>query len=111
MIKENCYSDNCYNTKNSSDIKINSDTNNKIYNNINNNINNNTATNINSSINHSDIYGIKDARIVEQIFSTYILLQKDDYIFIVDQHAAHERIMYENLKVSFLIMRGLLSYY
>lgn len=33
--------------------------------------------------------------IVGQLYKTYILLEKDDGLFIIDQHAAHERILYE----------------
>lgn len=36
-------------------------------------------------------------RIVGQVFSTYIIAEKDDDILIVDQHAAHERLKYEQL--------------
>lgn len=32
-----------------------------------------------------------------QVFSTYILAQSNDEFFIIDQHAAHERILYEDL--------------
>lgn len=35
---------------------------------------------------------------VAQIFQSYILTQNDDTFFIVDQHAAAERILYEKLK-------------
>jgi DNA mismatch repair protein MutL len=41
------------------------------------------------------------ARIIGQVFSTYILLQHDEKLIILDQHAAHERILYEKLKVKF----------
>ncbi len=33
--------------------------------------------------------------IIGQYKKTYILLEKDDGLFIVDQHAAHERVLYE----------------
>ncbi|MGJ7045621.1 DNA mismatch repair endonuclease MutL [Thermoanaerobacterium thermosulfurigenes] len=36
-----------------------------------------------------------DYKIVGVIFSTYIIVEKDDVIYLVDQHAAHERILYE----------------
>lgn len=34
-------------------------------------------------------------KIVGQIFSTYWIIQKDNSVFLIDQHAAHERILYE----------------
>ncbi|AFK86872.1 MULTISPECIES: DNA mismatch repair endonuclease MutL [Thermoanaerobacterium] len=36
-----------------------------------------------------------DYKIVGVIFSTYIVVEKNDMIYLVDQHAAHERILYE----------------
>jgi DNA mismatch repair protein MutL len=41
---------------------------------------------------------LKDAAIVGQVFSTYILLQKENELILIDQHAAHERIMFEKIK-------------
>ncbi len=35
--------------------------------------------------------------IIGQLFNTYILCQNDDTFFLIDQHAAHERIVYEKL--------------
>lgn len=43
-----------------------------------------------------------DTRIIGQAFSTYILLQQGDDMLIIDQHAAHERIMYEGLRQKYL---------
>ena len=39
-----------------------------------------------------------DLRIVGQIHNTYIICESDDGFILIDQHAAHERIMYEKLK-------------
>ncbi len=38
-----------------------------------------------------------DFAIVGQIFNTYIIVQKDDKMLIIDQHAAHERLYFEEL--------------
>ena len=34
-------------------------------------------------------------------FSTYIIIEMKDELFIIDQHAAHERIMYEKIKANY----------
>ncbi|HBA98209.1 MAG TPA: DNA mismatch repair endonuclease MutL [Lachnospiraceae bacterium] len=39
----------------------------------------------------------KDIKIIGQVFSTYWILQHGDNIFLVDQHAAHEKVLYEKL--------------
>ncbi|HHU89544.1 MAG TPA: DNA mismatch repair endonuclease MutL [Clostridiaceae bacterium] len=39
-----------------------------------------------------------NATIVGQVFDTYILLQCGNNLYIIDQHAAHERIRYEYIK-------------
>lgn len=41
---------------------------------------------------------LQQARIIGQVFSTYILLQYENDMIFIDQHAAHERIVYEKLK-------------
>lgn len=40
-------------------------------------------------------------KIIGQLFDTYWLVEYNDRLFIVDQHAAHEKVMYENLKKQF----------
>lgn len=40
---------------------------------------------------------VKDYKIIGTVFSTYIILQQRDEFYIIDQHAAHERVMYERL--------------
>lgn len=35
---------------------------------------------------------------VGEVFSTYVLVQRGDSMFIIDKHAAHERILYNQLK-------------
>lgn len=39
-----------------------------------------------------------DLKVIGQIHSTYILCESDTELIIIDQHAAHERIVYEKLK-------------
>jgi len=47
----------------------------------------------------TDIERLAAADFVGIIFSTYIILQNEDVCFIVDQHAAHERVLYEEFMV------------
>lgn len=37
----------------------------------------------------------KDIKIIGQVFSTYWILQYNDSMFMIDQHAAHEKVLYE----------------
>ena len=39
-----------------------------------------------------------EVRVIGQVFETYILAESDGEMLIVDQHAAHERLNYEELK-------------
>lgn len=38
---------------------------------------------------------IKELRIIGQLFSTYWIMEYDDKMYLVDQHAAHEKVLYE----------------
>lgn len=42
-----------------------------------------------------------DFHIIGQLHKTYILIEEKDSLFIVDQHAAHERILYEQFSTRF----------
>ncbi|NLX69364.1 MAG: DNA mismatch repair endonuclease MutL [Clostridiales bacterium] len=37
-------------------------------------------------------------KILGRVFSTYILIEEEDRLYLMDQHAAHERLIYEELK-------------
>ncbi|MBS7298498.1 MAG: DNA mismatch repair endonuclease MutL [Eubacteriales bacterium] len=51
---------------------------------------------------HEAVRGIdalpRNFRVAGQIFDTYILVEREDELLLIDQHAAHERIKYEELK-------------
>jgi len=45
-------------------------------------------------------------KIIGQLFKTYILIENKDNFVMIDQHAAHERIIYENLLKNFEYKQG-----
>lgn len=46
-------------------------------------------------------FAIEDLTIVGAVFNTYILAQDEDCFYMIDQHAAHERVFYEKLMRQF----------
>lgn len=46
----------------------------------------------------SSIPNLTEYNIVGTLFSTYIILSDEESMYMVDQHAAHERVFYEELK-------------
>ncbi|MBM7613843.1 DNA mismatch repair endonuclease MutL [Alkaliphilus hydrothermalis] len=41
-------------------------------------------------------------KIIGQLFNTYIILEKDSSMYLIDQHAAHERLVYNRLMKEYL---------
>ena len=50
---------------------------------------------------YEDKAPVPEYKILGVAFNTYILLEIDDDIYILDQHAAHERVLYEKVKENF----------
>ncbi len=46
-------------------------------------------------------YEVMNYKFIGIAFDTYIIVQIKDEIYIIDQHAAHERVMYEKIKKNF----------
>jgi len=40
-----------------------------------------------------------ELRVIGEAFDTYFIAQTQDAIFLIDKHAAHERIIYDNIKI------------
>lgn len=58
--------------------------------------------NENTGAGRINIHKLSDAKLAGQLFSTFILMESGDLIVAIDQHAAHERIMYERIKKKYL---------
>lgn len=52
------------------------------------------------SLQSAKLGDVIDFKIIGQVFNTYIIIQADDNMLIIDQHAAHERINYDKFKKS-----------
>lgn len=51
---------------------------------------------------YDEHHRLDDIRIIGQLFSTYIICEKEEEMFLIDQHAAHERILYEKFMNNYL---------
>ncbi len=71
---------------------------------------NNSGNNANSDYRKQEANNLLDARIIGQVFSTYILMQEGENLILIDQHAAHERIMFEELKKKYKENENLAQY-
>jgi len=47
------------------------------------------------------VYYDEPYKIIGQVFNTFIIVEKTDYIYIIDQHAAHEKMFFESLKADY----------
>ena len=45
--------------------------------------------------NNSDIEILLNSKIIGTLFATFIVFQSNDAVYLMDQHAAHERVLYE----------------
>ncbi|MEE1350651.1 MAG: DNA mismatch repair endonuclease MutL [Clostridia bacterium] len=52
----------------------------------------------NETVEENKNFFVGGFRVIGQLFETYILVEKDDSLLMIDQHAAHERLNYEALK-------------
>ncbi|MBO7304813.1 MAG: DNA mismatch repair endonuclease MutL [Clostridia bacterium] len=44
--------------------------------------------------------GITDYKIIGEAFDCYIMVEREGYLLVIDKHAAHERVIFEDLKKS-----------
>jgi DNA mismatch repair protein MutL len=72
--------------RNSEDYHINEDENPNIY------------TNLKFYSNESTKENLANIKVVGSIFNTYILGSNNEVFYIIDQHAAHERVLFDKLK-------------
>lgn len=63
--------------------------------------NKNFTTTENISMFENEEVQIPNYKYCGTVFSTYIIIEIKNEMYIIDQHAAHERIMYENIKKNF----------
>lgn len=57
----------------------------------------------------NDIEELQNSKLIGFVFATYIILQSDRNVFVVDQHAAHERILYEKFLKEKSESKGMIS--
>ncbi|MDI6605150.1 MAG: DNA mismatch repair endonuclease MutL [Thermoanaerobacteraceae bacterium] len=53
-----------------------------------------------------NMYDNYDFKIIGTLFSTYIIIEKNNVCYLIDQHAAHERILYEKFMSQYNKIEG-----
>ena len=56
-----------------------------------------TPQNDNQKTKTQEFFETSNIKFVGQIFSLYLIVQKDDKVYIIDEHAGHERLLYDRL--------------
>ncbi|HHX48979.1 MAG TPA: DNA mismatch repair endonuclease MutL [Clostridiales bacterium] len=54
-----------------------------------------------NKLSNENILNSKNYFVVGQVFGTYILIEYNDELYFIDQHAVHERIIFDNLMTQF----------
>lgn len=54
-----------------------------------------------NTINNENRFSITDFKVVGSILNTYIVLEKNNSMYLLDQHAAHEKVLYEEYMKKF----------
>ena len=56
-----------------------------------------TAQNQNQKTKTQEFFETTNVKFIGQIFSLYLIVQKDEKVYIIDEHAGHERLLYDRL--------------
>ena len=64
-------------------------------------VSNNEIINTDENIKSENRFSITDFKVVGSILNTYIVLEKNNSMYLLDQHAAHEKVLYEEYMKKF----------
>ena len=59
---------------------------------------------------NSDIEILLNSKIVGALFATFIVFQSNDCVYLLDQHAAHERVLYEQFLANAMSKKDITDY-
>ena len=58
----------------------------------------NTAKNVEKPVQNVESYPLPDHKIVGEAMKTYIIVERDEELILIDKHAAHERMIFDRLR-------------